>query len=302
MTPDESLQVQFCGHTALIQCDDPNLRQSLTRYFRYCLGDSGPVVVTYQITMASNGERQLWRDGQLLHPKPTLLYIVIYLSQDLMAKLITSCQPQLVFHAAGLSRGQRGIILCGRSGSGKSTLSAWLTATGFDFLSDEIVAIGFNPLEMSGLAYPIVLKRGSAFVWQHWLGEEADKDMVQFFDGTAWLDPEQLRAHCLGTVAQPKLLLFPRYAAEATFEVRPLSPAEAAFRLMHHLVNFEKLPDQGFSQVTRLARQVKAYSLTYADVTTAATWLQAQVGNGTVCTPTAGQAKSPPDRAIFSVS
>lgn len=282
MTLDASLQVQFGGHTALIQCDDPDLRQTLAGYFRYCLGGNGPVVVTYHITMASNGERQLWRDGQLLHPKPTSLYIFVYLSQDLMAKLISSCQSQLVFHAAGLARGQRGIVLCGRSGSGKSTLSAWLTATGFDFLSDEIVAIGFNLLEMSGLAYPIVLKRGSEFVWQQWLGEEADQDMVQFFDGTAWLDPEQLRASCLGTTAQPKLLLFPRYAAEATFEVHPLSPAEAAFRLMHHVVNFERLPDQGFGQVTRLARQVKAYSLTYADVTAAADWLQARVGNGAV--------------------
>ncbi len=276
--PDAPLQVQFGGHTALIQCDDPDLHQSLARYFRYCLGGNGPVVVTYHITMAMDGERQLWRDGQLLHPKPTLLYIFVYLSQDLMAKLITSCQLQLVFHAAGLSRGQRGIVLCGRSGSGKSTLAAWLTATGFDFLSDEIVAIGSNPLEMSGLAYPIVLKRGSAFVWQQWLGEEADQNMVQFFDGTAWLDPEQLRPSCLGVTAQPKLLLFPRYVAEATFEVRPLSPAEAAFRLMHHLVNFERLPDQGFGQVTRVARQVKAYSLTYADVTTAAAWLLANEG------------------------
>ena len=274
MTAEASLSVQFCGRAALIRCADPDLRRSLAGYFRHCLGRQTSVVASYDITPADKGDWQLWRDGNLLHPQATRLYLFIYLSQDIMAKLAAGCQQALIFHAAGLCQGQSGLIICGRSGSGKSTLAAWLTAAGFDFLSDEIVAIRFDPLEMTGLAWPIVLKRGSTFVWQHWLGAGAAEQMLQFFDGAAWFDPEQLRARCVGGAAQPSLLLFPRYTPDAPLAAQPLSAAEAAFRLMHQLVNFKQLPQQGFQQVAGLARQVKAYSLIYSDVTAAAAWLR----------------------------
>jgi hypothetical protein len=53
--------------------------------------------------------------------------------------------------------------------SGKSTLAAWLlAANGLDFLTDELVCVTLDLSEMSGLARPIGLKVGSAFVWKRW--------------------------------------------------------------------------------------------------------------------------------------
>jgi len=274
MRPDGPLPVQFCDHTALIWCDEATARQSLLAYFRHCLGQAGPVVASYRIARAEEGHYQLWRDEALLHPSPTWDHLLTYLTQDITLKLITSCQQHLVFHAAGLAYGPQGVILCGRSGSGKSTLATWLTATGFDFLSDEVVAVRPDGLEMVGLPCPITLKSGSTFVWEHWLGDQAEQKGVQFFNGAGWFDPEQFRPQCVQAKTRPQLLIFPRYVEQDSLTVCPLSAAEAAFRLMHQLVNFKSWPDQGFSRVTRLVKQVTPYSLTYSEVTEAAAWLQ----------------------------
>jgi hypothetical protein len=195
----------------------------------------------------------------------------------------------LIFHAAGLAHEGRGIVLCGASGSGKSTLAAWLTASGFDFLSDEVVAVTLDDLDagpsqvsvaardprvMQGLTGPIVLKRGSTFVWQHWLGEDAVQDLVYSLNDTAWVDPESLRPHSVCAGADPHLLIFPRYRAGHPFKIQRLSPAEATFRLMHHLINFESLPEQGFTEITRFVQRLPVYSVTYTDVAEVDAWLK----------------------------
>jgi hypothetical protein len=77
--------------------------------------------------------------------------------------------------------------------------------------------------------------------------------------------------------ACPRLLLFPRYTADEALKVTPLSPAQAAFYLMQHLVNAKNLPDGGFVGVKGLAQQLRAFRLTYADVRAVAHWMMETV-------------------------
>lgn len=67
-------------------------------------------------------------------------------------------------HAALLSRGARGLLVCGQPGDGKTTLSAALGANGFDYRADDIVRIDpagrafgvpFAPAAKSG-AWPLL--------------------------------------------------------------------------------------------------------------------------------------------------
>jgi hypothetical protein len=191
------------------------------------------------------------------------------------AKLVTRSHHHAIFHAASLSYGQTGLILCGQSESGKSTLAAWLTATGFDFFTDELAAVSLDGQELTGLTCPIVLKPNSAFVWQHWLTDEAALSQIYFFNGVAWVDPELLRPQCVGAAAIPRFLIFPRYTAEGEpVLAQPLSPAEAVFRLMPRLVNFANLSNRGLAEITRLAQRTVAYQLCYADVASAAAWVE----------------------------
>ena len=272
--PDNPLRVQFDDNAVLILCDDRALRQSVGRHFRHCPGDTALVVMTYRVTTEEDYTLQLLRDGELLYRGPRSAYLVERLMQDLTVVLTAHCQQRLVFHAAGLARGESGLILCGESGSGKSTVASWLTATGFDFLTDELVAVTLDQSEMSGLARPIGLKAGSAFVWQHWLDETAHRSLIYFPNGAVLLDPELLRPRCVRASAHPQFLLFLHYSAGEPFVAQRLSAAEALFLLMQRLVNAKNLPGHGFAVATHLARQTTAYSLTYADVIQVAAWIE----------------------------
>jgi len=275
LVPPNPLRIQFGNNTVLVWCDDCALRQSLGQHFRHCQGEGASATVIYQINEAeANHAWQLLRDGLLLYRGLSSARIVERLMQDVTLMLIKHCPDQLLFHAAGLADGDSGLILCGGSGSGKSTLAAWLIAIGFDYLTDELVAVNPDQTAMSGLARPIVLKTGSTFVWQHWLDETAFQSITHFPDGTVWLDPEALRPDCVCTSAYPRLVFFPRYATGEPLATSLLSTAESAFRLMQHLINAKNLPNWGFAAIKRLVRQTTAYSLTYADVDLAANWIK----------------------------
>jgi len=273
-----SLAVQFGENVALICCDDHTLHNSLSQYFRHCQGQLLAPVVTYQITYKANESWQLFRDGTSLCYFPSQITLIQYLIHNIPTMLIKHCQNKLLFHAAGLAYQDRGLILCGKSGCGKSTLAAWLTASGFTYLTDELVGVELGQdRRMSGLARPFGLKKGSEFVWKHWLGEIDGQKQLRFSDGTVWLDPELLHPSCIRSTAYPHVLLFPRYVAGEPFTANALSAAEAVFGLMQHLINAQNLPNWGFSAVTRLSRQIRAYSFDYSDIEMATTWIK-QIG------------------------
>lgn len=269
-----TLQVQFCRSTARIQCDDADLSALLTGYFRHCLGQQPfPVVVRYQLTH----DETAWyiqRDDQPAYdvPTPTLAYMHVAL--DVVAKLVNRCSQHTIFHAAGLARDERGIVLCGQSDSGKSTLAAWLTASGFDFMSDEMIALADDSPEITGFTCPLILKKNSTFLWQHWLPDKTRLDFLYALDGAVWIDPEMLRPHSVRPVVIPHLLIFPRYDAQATLTVQPLTSAQATFRLMQRVINFASRTDRGVNAAKNLARQTTAYAVTYRDLHQVTTWLE----------------------------
>ena len=271
----DPLHIRFGDVAAQIYCEDRGLYRSLRHHFRHCLGQTAAVLLTYRITTDEALVVHLRHDGdEYLYRGRHSPYLIQHLIHELTKALADHCRDHLVFHAAGLACGENGLILLGGSGSGKSTLAAWLTASGLDFLTDEVVAVPYGVRDMIGLPRPIGLKTGSEFVWQQRLDANARQRMTHFPDGAVLVDPELLRSNCVRASASPHILLFPSYAPGEPFVVQSLSPALALFSLLKHAINPQHLPGQGFRAATRLARQTTAYSLTYSDVATVAAWIE----------------------------
>ena len=261
-----------CGDAAaLICCQEPALYKTLAYHLRHCAHRLIAPAVVYAVKPGS-GSLQLYRDDTLLYHGPSASYVLERLLHDLTLTLVRHCRQHLVFHAAGLAWGERGLLLCGESGSGKSTLAAHLVANGFDYLTDELVALSPEGI-ISGLARPIVLKAGSKSIWQRWLDMPYRHSPVHFDNGSTLLDPALLGAGRVRGFASPHLLLFPRYTAGRPFQVQPLSSATAAFHLLHRLLNADSLASQGFADAVQLARQTAAYSLVYGDASAAVAWM-----------------------------
>jgi hypothetical protein len=68
---------------------------------------------------------------------------------------------RLHLHAAGLCLGDTTVLLVGPSGAGKSTLTAYLVATGWAYLSDEMIGLEDDGTAIVAYRRPPSLKRGS---------------------------------------------------------------------------------------------------------------------------------------------
>ena len=264
----QSLQVQFGEVSAEILCDDPELGSRLYRHFHHCGKQSASPPITY--FFFTKTETKLWQlrlEETLIAEGPVTSRLMEILMDMLVSKLIANSHQQAVYHAGGLAREGKGLVLCGDSGSGKSTLTAYLVSRGFDYLTDEIVGFSLEGETVVGLPRPIILKQKPESGWQSWLPPDNQEKFEVFPHGGIWVDPDLFRPGAVTQSAEPAVIFFPRFQSGHRFEWQELSQAETAFHLMQRLINAKNLPNHGFTFTTQLARKVKAYRLTYGEIT-----------------------------------
>ncbi len=269
--PAEEFVIHFGGSRVRFSGEHIDILATLKTHFRHCIDNTGPVTSNYTITTFDEARFNVSLNGGELFSSLTREQVLFHLMQDAIPRLNGTASLGPVIHAAALAQLDRGLILCGESGSGKSTLTAWLAAHGFRYLTDEVICIEGDAI--SGLPRSIVLKRGSAFIWQRYLNGTPAEGFLQFPDGTTWIDPSLFGADVCPRVT-PHVLLFPRYVPNAELHVEPLKPADALFRLLQGLVNARNFADGGLDAASRLARQVRAWQVTYSDLESVTTWIR----------------------------
>lgn len=269
-----SLSIQFGGNAIRFHADSSAILDPLATHLRHCLTDSESVVAEFHVTAISESAFCVSENGSVAFPRLERETVLQVLMQEGLSRLSGSHAFGPVFHAAALADARGGVILCGPSGCGKSTLAAWMLASGFRYLTDEVIACSEAGGQMSGFARSLALKKGSAFLWQRFLGTDKREGLLHFSDGSAWIEPVLFNRDGFCSQAAPRLLLFPRYLAHSPLRVTPLTPAESLFRLLQTLVNARNLPDFGLGSAARLARQVTAYAVEYSDLETATAWIR----------------------------
>ena len=277
-TTDPSIRVAFADTAIEIHCEDAELAVTLRQFFCHCDGLTDPRVI-YRITRP---QPNLWlteRSGQVIRQDMQNLDVLEGLMHDLVAQLITHTRGQAVFHAAGVEKNGRTALLVADSGAGKSSLTGWLVSQGFNYLSDEILAWDAATGQVSGLARPLVLKRGATALWQGWLSAAGRLERAApFGNGTLWLDPDLIHPAAITRQAAPGLLLFPRFNRDSDFQCTRLSQAEAVFNLMQHLVNGPNLAGEGFETAASMAKACPAYRLEYGEFSdNLAGWIRSEL-------------------------
>ena len=138
----DPLVLQFGEVSVEIEGQDPVILSRLGRHFRHCLPARAvsPAVI-FHINRESDDTFELWKGEILVGHDLSADRLFWRLMQEAVGSLIAHSCGQAVFHAGGVARDKQGIILCGDSGSGKSTLTAQLVSSGFDYLTDEIIAV-----------------------------------------------------------------------------------------------------------------------------------------------------------------
>jgi hypothetical protein len=230
---------------------------------------SGPTAVTFRL-LSDDGSARL-----CLYCAETLLYegdaaaraADLLLSQS-CHQLATRSQGGMLFHAAALAWPGGGLLLPGGIGAGKTTLAAWLLTRGLDYLTDELVFVPDGVETMQAFARPLNLKRLARAALRDHFDFERHADRMLSTSAGDLISPGALQPTRLAgapDATRLSLIVFPRYQAGSDFAWRPLSKAQAGLALMKCLVNARNLPEHGFPQISRLAKTVPAYHMTYAD-------------------------------------
>lgn len=274
--PASSLLVSFGGHTLRVRFDSPQISQVFQTHLRHCpaQADSEPIA-EFQVTTAEAGFSISVDDG-VLFPYLNFDLTLQALLTEVISRLVAVCERGLVIHAAALAQDGNAVILSAQGGSGKSTLAAWLTADGFQYLTDEVLEIRAERSRSAMHTFPrsIFLKQGSAFVWQKRLSQTEPPHFLRFSDDAAWIDPQLFNPTLPASHATPRLLVFPRYVVDSPLQAQKLTTGESLFRIMQNVTNARNLPRHGLDTATQLARQVTAYTLTYSDLPAASEWIR----------------------------
>lgn len=163
--------------------------------------------------------------------------------------VFTRPNQYLLLHSAVVERHGSGLLLSGEPGAGKSTLAAALTFGGWRLLSDEVGMIPPGRRELLPLPRPVGLKNQSIEIVRTAYPEAIlGPSTVETRKGTvAHLRPTTESVARAAESATPKWIVFPKFVAGVTPEVRPVSRADALLRLAEQSFNYSVLGLTGFN-------------------------------------------------------
>lgn len=185
--------------------------------------------------------------------------VIYHLTDRIVFHIADKAENVHCLHAASVAKGECALVVPANSGAGKSTFTTWLTANGFEYLTDELILVDSDS-RLEGLARPIQIKFHGLQAIDHLLMKP---ELVQKGKFATALPVECLNG--MSTYERKKLtaFVFPKYQKGADFSFEKLSSADAGMRLMANHVNARNLEGHGFRAMMKLIRNTPSYSLEY---------------------------------------
>ncbi len=206
----------------------------------------------YEVVRAEEGSLPytLMCDGSLLASGKHVGDLTQMLAWHINHSVIQTALPEYVLlHAAAAVRGGVTVILPADQECGKSTTVSGLLREGFDYVTDEAVAI--NPVTGWITPFPktLSLDPGS------WSMFPECRPTLEFDRTTQW----QVPVHRLGArfaraaVPPPQVIVFPKYVAGSSTTLTKLSPAEAVRELAVTSFEFPQYAGRNLRTLGRVA-------------------------------------------------
>jgi hypothetical protein len=265
--------ITFAGSTVGVEYEGDGAARIIDFLYRDIppVADPGLAHITFRLLSDEGSDRlRLYRAETLLYEGDAAAKAADLLLSESCYQLANCSQGGVLFHAGALAlpgKG-KGWLLPGGIGAGKTTLTAWLLTRGLDYLTDELAFVPDGSETMQTFARPLNLKRSARAALRDHFDLERHADRMLSTSAGDLIAPEALQPARLAGAPGATLvstIIFPRYQAGSDFVWRPLSKAQAGLALMKCLVNARNLPEHGFPQISRLAKTVPAYHMTYSN-------------------------------------
>jgi hypothetical protein len=213
-------------------------------------------------------ERSLFIDGQRVASVSRPSWLLRFLAWQINHRVIADSSRHVLLHAASVARGANGVILAGPPDAGKTTLAAGLVRAGLAYLTDEATAIDPRTLRLVPYPKPLSLDAGSLALLRP-VSMYAEGVAGGYFDDQWQIPADDLRAHAVGDLANPTVVVFPRYEVGAETRVRRLRAAESLARLTRFTFGFLDRAPLNLRVLGRVLEQAPAYELVSGDLDSA---------------------------------
>ncbi len=140
---------------------------------------------------------------------------------------------KLLFHAAAVGTGGKGVLVAGRGGSGKSTFAISCLAEGLDFVSDDYTLLtASGPLQAMPL-YTVVALREDMYQQFPQLGKPLMEPDGSFVGGKPQF---QLSSHRLSPSLDIQAIVMPKIMGDAEPSIAAISPGKVMTQLIHSTI------------------------------------------------------------------
>jgi hypothetical protein len=256
----DSIPIEMDGYFATITAPrelGPTIRSVFVDLVRSPSSVRGAEIVV----TGSDDEATITLDGRQWDPGDVdvmidrLTYVLLRASLDADA-------GRLHLHAGYVADTGSGVLIAGFPGSGKSTLVAKLVESGFDYLSEERVALDVEG-RLSGLPKPISIVAGSF--------EQLSKfDPASTGEGAAsarlWHVPATaIRRGSVTRQANPRVLAFVEYHERAPLEVVEVHRAEAVRLLLADSPDAQRFGPSALPVVAGLCASVRCIRIRFGN-------------------------------------
>ncbi len=201
------------------------------------------------------------------HRWPLYLSIMMCVRESLYAHL----KNYLFLHSAAMARGNKAVLLPGPSESGKSTLTLGLLNYGYRYLTDEVAVINLSDLKILPFQRPIYV-----YGWLPVISDEVQKDFKFYrfkerYGNTVqpwqYAVPQREAMLPKNSSCEVAWIVFPTYnEMQKDSHLKPMTRAEAAFRLMQNGWNTQYFGDFGLKLCSELVKKADCYQLITGDL------------------------------------
>jgi hypothetical protein len=224
-----------------------------------------------EVRMRIDGGSTVIRDGRIVRDAVPRAGLKEGVYEALLTWLWPARPIETLIHAGAVAIDEIAWCFPASSGSGKSTLVAHLIGAGYQYLTDDLVALDRDD-NVLPLPIPMSLKEGSWPLVGRPFPSLADAPIVEVRDTRARLfsPPGAWDARPVRLAG----LVFPRYSAGSPPTLSKLRAAETLVRLREAGAWFgHPLTNERLTRLARWLERTPAYALVYGDTRHAATLL-----------------------------
>ena len=139
----------------------------------------------------------------------------------------------LLFHAAAVGTGGKGVLIAGRGGSGKSTFAISCLAEGLDFVSDDYTLLSASGTLRAMPLYTIVALREDMYQKFPQLGQPILEEDGSFRGGKPQF---QVPPERFSPGLEIQAIIMPKIAGDTEPSIAPVSPGRVMTQLIHSTI------------------------------------------------------------------